>query len=224
MKLSKPALMAAMVLGLAFVVAGCEEKTQEHHGPGTALILIDLQRDYLLPDGKLPIAQDQREPLVKAVNALIAAAQERAFPVMYTMNQFSQFAILNNMAHGFAAIRYSAGQTLAPDVNQVAGPYFTKTSDDAFCNSEFVSHLAGLDSGNLVVAGVYADRSVLATVRSAIERGYTVTVISDAVGASSDAARDAALDQLKQAGAKVETSSEFLTSLGPVGAPEAGKS
>jgi nicotinamidase-related amidase len=215
----KSALMVAAILCLMFVMSACEgENANVNRGPGTALVLIDLQTDYLSPDGKMPIAQNQAGPLIKAANSLIQAARAQAFPVVYAMNQVSHFDFWHIIKHGTAAMRYSPGQLIDPQVDSVAGPYFAKSSQDAFCNSEFSNHLDALDSGNLVVAGVYADKSVLATVKTAIANGYKVTVISDAVGSSSDQARDTALDELKTAGAKVETSAEFLAT---VGAPTA---
>jgi len=206
----KSALMVAATLCLMFVLSACNgENANVNRGPGTALVLIDLQTDYLSTSGKKPIAQDQIAPLVSAVNSLIQAARAQAFPVVYSMNLISQFDFFHIFKHGTAALRYSPGQMIDPQVDSVAGPYFDKSSEDAFCNSEFSNHLDALDTGNLVVAGVYADKSVLATVKTAIANGYKVTVISDAVGSSSDDARDAALEELKTAGAKVETSAEF---------------
>jgi len=220
----KSALIAAAMLCLMFSLSACEENESVNRGPGTALVLIDLQTDYLSPDGKMPIAQDQAAPLIKAVNSIVQTARAQAFPVMYSMNQVSQFDFLHIIKHGTAAMRYSPGQMIDPQVDAVAGPYFAKSSRDAFCNSEFSNHLDILDTGNLIVAGVYADKSVLATVKTAIAKGYKVTVISDAVGASSDQARDTALDELKSAGAKVETSAEFIAAAGAASAPAATKS
>jgi nicotinamidase-related amidase len=210
----RSAWTSVLVVSLMLSLAACTEEKAVQHGPGTALVLIDMQTDYLNPQGKMPIAQNQSAPLIKTVNSLIQTARQRAFPVMYTMDQFSQFWLLHNIEHNFAAIRYSPGQKLDPQVDDFAGPYFTKDSENAFDNPEFASHLEGLDCGNLVIAGVFAGKSVLSSVKSALAAGYNVTVIGDAVGASSDEARSAALDELKAAGAKIETSAEFIGSAG----------
>ena len=56
--------------------------------------------------------------------------------------------------------------------------------------------------------------AVAATALDAIKRGYKVTVISDAIAGSNDEARDKALAELKGAGAQIETSAQFIASLG----------
>ena len=68
-----------------------------------------------------------------------------------------------------------------PSIHEWAGPYFTKTQQDAFHNSRLQSWLAMQQAGKLIIGGVYADGSVLATTRGAIQRGFHVVVLSDAI-------------------------------------------
>jgi hypothetical protein len=118
------------------------------------------------------------------------------------------------MLRNDAALRYEAGSALDPKLDGTAGVYFNKQHGDAFSNSEFGSHLEALNLGNLVIAGVFAGGSVAATALDAIKRGYKVTIISDAIAGSDDEARDKALAELKGAGAQIETSAQFIASLG----------
>jgi len=55
---------------------------------------------------------------------------------------------------------------------------------------------------------------MLDTAREAKRRGYAVTVISDAVASSDAQKRDAALQALKDGGVEIETSDQFIASLG----------
>jgi nicotinamidase-related amidase len=114
--------------------------------------------------------------------------------------------------HG-ATPRLWAGSQLDPRIGEWAGPYFTKTHDDAFRNSKLQGYLDMQRAGKLVIGGVFADGSVLATTRGAIQRGFHVVVISDAIGAHSDEDRENAIKALKDAGARVQTSAEFISSL-----------
>jgi nicotinamidase-related amidase len=91
--------------------------------------------------------------------------------------------------------------------------YFTNQHWDAFANSQFERHLQLIGAGHLVLAGTYPERAALETTRAAKRRGYPVIVITDAVASSDSRTRDAALQQLKKAGAELETSDQFVASL-----------
>ena len=198
------------------ILAGCESehRTTESKGNSPALVLIDLQRSFLASEGARPVAQNEVDPLVKGVNAMIDAAGKNVAPVIYLKDEFSRFQFVGNMAREDAALRYEPGSVFDPRIDDTAGVYFTKQCADGFSNPYFESHLKAINAGRIVIAGVYADSSVLETAKSAIARGYGVTIISDAVAAQSDAARDVALKQLKDAGAQIQTSQEFIASLG----------
>jgi nicotinamidase-related amidase len=209
---------AATLMIAAFslmLLAGCESenRARESRGNEPALVLIDLQQSFLSSEGSRPVAEDQAETLIKAVNAMIDAAHKQVVPVIYVKDEYSRFQFAANMARDDAALRYEAGSSFDPRVNDVGGVYFAKTCEDGFSNDAFQSHLKTIGAGRLIIAGVRADGSVLATAKTAIARGYGVTVISDAVAADTDNDRDTALKQLKDAGAGVETSADFIASI-----------
>jgi nicotinamidase-related amidase len=207
-------VFAAFVL---MAIGGCEEGHRAAKSNDPALVLIDLQRSFLTPTGERPVAETQVDPLIKAVNGMIDAARKQVVPVIYIKDEFSRFQFIGNLARDDAALRYEPGSAFDPRIDYAAGVYFTKQCEDGFSNSYFESHLNTLEVGRVVIAGVYANRSVLETAKSAIQRGFGVTVLSDAVAAESDAARDSALRQLKEAGAEIQTSDQFIASLNASG-------
>ena len=212
---AKARVLIFAAIGL-MMLGGCESERRatESKGKAPALVLIDLQRSFLASEGARPVAQNEVDPMVKAVNAMIDAARKDVVPVIYFKDEFSRFQFIGNMARDDAALRYEPGSAFDPRIDDAAGIYLTKQCPDGFSNPYFESHLKAITAGRIVVAGVYADSSVLETTKSAIGRGYGVTIISDAVAAESDATRDAALKQLKEAGAQIQTSQEFIASLG----------
>jgi nicotinamidase-related amidase len=216
MRATRAALMLPAALSLMLMLGACaKNEPVDFKNPRTALVLIDLQNDYLLPQGRMAVAQDQVDPMLNAANAMIEAARKNSIDVIYVRDEFSRFEFIRNMLRNDAALRYEAGSALDPRLDGTAGVYFNKYHGDAFSNSEFGSHLEALNLGNLIIAGVYAGGSVAATALDAIKRGYKVTIISDAIAGSKDEARDKALAELKNAGAQVETSAQFIASLGP---------
>jgi len=196
------------------VLGACQRERRAVNKTGaTVLVLIDYQEDFLDPNGRMPIASNQIEPMLKATNEMVAAARGQLVPVVYTMAEHTPFDMIGNVTRHYAAMRYESGSTLDPRVDSYAGVYFTKSEPGAFTNPQFEAHLQVLDCGRLVIAGVYANRAVIATAKQAIARGYRVTVISDAIGAATEEQRDAALGEMKKDGVQIESSTDFIASL-----------
>jgi nicotinamidase-related amidase len=204
----------AMACVLAFGLSACIKERAPVRGSLTVLVLLNYQLDYLRANGRMPVAQDQVGGLIKATNKMIAAMRQQPLPVIYTVNEFSPFELVSDLEQNFSALRFESGSTLDKRINYLGGVYFSNQEWDAFANPQFQEHLQLIGAGHLVLAGTYPERSVLDTAREAKRRGYAVTVISDAVASSDPQRREAALHALKQAGVEIETSDQFITSLG----------
>lgn len=212
MRSAKTAVWVVVCL-LAFVVSGCIKQRLPLRGSLTTLVLLNYQVDYLRADGRMPVAQDQVGGLVKATNKMIAAMRQRPNPVIYTMNEFSPFQPITDLGQHLSAMRFESGSTLDPRINYRGGVYFSNSEWSAFANPQFDEHLQLIGAGRLVLAGTYPERAALETAREAKRRGYEVIVISDAVASSDAQRRDAALHALRDAGATLETSDQFIASL-----------
>jgi nicotinamidase-related amidase len=208
----RAALLITAALSVILGLAGCEERANIR-GDKPVVMFLDDQADYLRANGRDPVAQNQVPGLVQATNAIIDAAAKNDVPVTYVRDEFSAFDLVAYFEHHGAAPSLWAGSELDPSINEWAGTYFTKTHEDAFRNPKLQGWLAMQQAGKLIIGGVYADGSVLATTRGAIQRGFHVVVISDAIAAANDQDRDAALKALADAGAHIQTSQEFIASL-----------
>lgn len=213
MRLTRAAAWA-MVCVVAFGSSACIKQRLPLRGSLTTLVLLNYQVDYLRADGRMPVAQDQVNGLIKATNKMIAAMRQQPMPVIYTFNEFSPFEPVSDFGQNFAAMRFEAGSALDPRINYLGGVYFSNQDWDAFANPQFEQHLQLIGAGHLVFAGTYPERALIDTAREAKRRGYSVTVISDAVASSDAQRRDAALRTLGEAGATIETSDQFIASLG----------
>jgi nicotinamidase-related amidase len=212
MRLTRAAAWVLVCI-LAFGSNACIKERLPIRGPLTALVLLNYQNDYLRPNGRMPVAQDQVNGVIKATNNLIAAMRQRPLPVIYTINEFSPFQPID-FGQNFSAMRFEAGSALDQRINYLGGVYFANQEWDALANSQFAEHLQLIGAGHLVLAGTYPERAVLDTAREAKRRGYQVTVISDAVASSDAQRRDAALQSLKESGIAVQTSDQFIAGLG----------
>src|SRR5690348_6780018 len=63
-------LMFAATLSLMLMLGACAKREPvDFKDPRTALVLIDFQNDYLRPDGRMAVAQNQVDPMLNAANA-----------------------------------------------------------------------------------------------------------------------------------------------------------
>lgn len=81
-----------------------------------------------------------------------------------------------------------------------------KTRYSAFAGSELLAHLADRNIDTLIVTGSETDVCVLATVLDAVDFGFRVIVVRDAICSSSDAGHDALMTVYhRRFGVQIET-------------------
>lgn len=87
---------------------------------------------------------------------------------------------------------------LTADFAALASPTLTidKLTYSAFESPDFEARLKALGADTLVVTGVETDVCVLATVLTAVDRGYHVVAVADALASSSPAGHRATLDHV----------------------------
>lgn len=90
------------------------------------------------------------------------------------------------------------GLDVLPELRRLApaAAIFDKTTHSAFESADFADHIAASGATTLVLSGIETDVCVLGTALSAIDRGYHVVVVSDAVASSAPAAHQATLDHV----------------------------
>jgi nicotinamidase-related amidase len=82
---------------------------------------------------------------------------------------------------------------LVPDLRRFAPPAttFDKCGYSAFADGRLHAWLAERSVGTLLVTGAETDVCVLATVLAAVDHGYRIVLVTDAICSSSDAGHDA---------------------------------
>ena len=171
----------------------------------SAVLLIDLQRDFLAgPGARLPVSEKGTAAVLTIANEIL---QRRllpdAVPIMIA-NEYSPDAAVMNALRRDAAIVGSRGADLdarLADSHHVAR--FSKSSGNAFTNPNLDKYLERNGIEHLYVLGVKAEACVKATVMAAIRRGYRVTVIANAVASSSDWLVGVALWLMQRGGAEI---------------------
>jgi nicotinamidase-related amidase len=168
----------------------------------TALVVIDMQRDFLLPGGfgeSLGNDVDQLLKVVPPLAALIAAAREAGIMVIHTREGHRADlsdcppAKLNRGApskrigdpgkYGRILIRGEYGHDIVDELAPVDGEVvIDKPGKGAFYATDLQNILTEAGITQLLVTGVTTEVCVHTTTREANDRGYECLVVSDCVG------------------------------------------
>ncbi|RMI33602.1 cysteine hydrolase family protein [Nocardia stercoris] len=168
----------------------------------TALIVIDMQRDFLLPGGfgeSLGNDVGRLLEVVPTLAALIAAAREAGILVIHTreghepdlsdcpptkLNRGAPSKRIGDPGkYGRILIRGEYGHDIVDELAPIEGEVvIDKPGKGAFYATELQDVLTGAGITQLLVTGVTTEVCVHTTTREANDRGYECLVVSDCVG------------------------------------------
>jgi nicotinamidase-related amidase len=184
---------------------------------GKALIVIDLQEDYTGPHAKQPYAEPAK--LVAAANQLVDAASAGGWPVFLVRVTMPDDWV-HGLMTGFTAIAGTPGANFDARLDRPTGAIeITKTYSDAFSNPLLDRELAAKNVGQLYVAGLDARFCVKQTIGGALNRGYTVNAVGDAIATRHGTPLAELLDGYRAKGAVVKTLAEAVRELTPAQPP-----
>jgi ureidoacrylate peracid hydrolase len=192
-------------------VAG-EQGTIELDLARAALVIVDMQNDFLHPDGWFPRCGSDPAParaLVPRLNALSAACRAAGLPVVWV--NWGVRADCANLSPGLMAkgrlhgrrpgygepspagrgsilVRDQWGAAVADDLVVARDDLLVhKHRFSGFWDNELDSVLRNRDVTTLILAGINTDRCVFATLTDASFLGYDCILLIDAVATSSPA-------------------------------------
>ena len=166
-----------------------------------ALLMIDFQRDFLDPSGRMPVDRNQVSPVLRAAAKAMADARVAGDLIVAIGNEFRPGDLLMNLLRRYASIAGSEGARWSDKLPLEGTTYFPKWAGSAFVNPQLDRWLQAHNVKTLVLTGLMARACVTATAKDALARGYEVQILTDAVACKSDASRARALARLKAKGA-----------------------
>jgi nicotinamidase-related amidase len=169
--------------------------------PETALMLIDLQADFLDDNGRMPVAREHVGPTIAAAQNAVALFKRRGLPIVAIGNEFAPGDVLMNLLRRYASLKGSPGARWDPRIPLDGLAYFPKWSGSAFVNKNLEPWLRAKGVRTLVICGLMARACVTATTKAALARGFQVMLFEPAIACASDRSRERALARLKQRGA-----------------------
>jgi len=185
-----------------------------------ALLIIDMQRDFLEPGGfgeMLGNDVSQLRRTIEPNKALLAAFRSAGLPVMHTreghrpdlsdlppakkVRGHSAKTIGDVGPMGRILIRGEAGQDIIEELYPLPGePVIDKPGKGAFFATDLHAILQNLGITQLVVTGVTTEVCVNTTVREANDRGFECLVPEDCVGSYFPIFQEMGLKMIKAQG------------------------
>jgi nicotinamidase/pyrazinamidase len=159
-------------------------------GPGDALVIVDVQRDFL-PGGALPVPEGGA--VVPIINEYLRRFVRQGLPVYATRDWHPAAHCSFRAAGGIwppHCIAGTPGAAFAPDlilpadttvVSKATG--VTQDAYSGFAGTDLDERLRRAGTRRLFVAGLATDYCVLNTVKDALALGYSTVVLLDAVRA-----------------------------------------
>jgi len=179
-------------------------------GTGDALLIIDMQRDFM-PGGALPVAG--ADALLSVINACMRRFEGKGLPIFATRDwhpdDHSSFVTEGGSwpVHCVAdsdGARFAEGLELPQDVHTInKGKQCALPGYSAFEATALHMQLQAQGVHCLFVAGVATEYCVLASVLDALELGYAVVLLGDGVRAVSAQDGAQALHDMQQRGAVI---------------------
>ncbi|CAI6341128.1 unnamed protein product [Periconia digitata] len=187
----------------------------------TALIIIDMQRDFLSPTGYLSLQNlplTRFSSLIPVLVSLLSTFRRAGFPIYHTREGHAAHlgTLTSRERHrsrvngaevgsrgplGRLLVRGERGHDIVSELTPLPlEAVIDKPGRGAFTHTELDAMLRAKGVRNLVVCGVTADACVSSTVREASDRGYDVLVVEDGVESVSEELKIWSLESIKVEG------------------------
>ncbi len=189
--------------------------------PGrTALIVIDMQRDFIEPGGfgeALGNDVSTLRPAIAPVVRLLALFRAKGWPVIHTRESHQPdlsdcppakrargapgLRIGDQGPMGRILVQGEAGNAILPECAPIPGEIeIDKPGKGAFYSTELQAMLEALGITHLVFAGVTTEVCVQTSMREANDRGYECLLIEEATESYFPAFKAATLDMIRAQG------------------------
>jgi nicotinamidase/pyrazinamidase len=173
--------------------------------PGDALVIVDVQRDFL-PGGALAVPDGER--VVPVLNRYVEAFTARGLPVIATRDwhppdhrSFVQQEGLwpPHCVQGTPGAEFSSELALPADTIVVSKGTLPEVAGySAFDGTDFEQILCELKINRLWIGGLATEFCVLQTAQDALEHRFAVVLLVDAIGALDPAAGSRAIARLAE--------------------------
>lgn len=187
---------------------------------GIALLIIDMQRDFLEPGGfGAALGNDVRhlQAIAPNIKLLLQAFRDRRLPIFHTQEGHvpdlsdcppsklnrgkSKLKIGDSGPIGRILILGEPGNAIVPELAPLPGEFvITKPGKGAFYRTNLEQLLQQQNISYLIITGVTTEVCVQTTMREANDRGYECLLVEDATASYFPEFKQATLDMIRAQG------------------------
>lgn len=185
------------------------DRSFELEAASTALLAIDMQRDFLEDGGYCASAGGDvsaGQAIIPAFAQVLAAARRAGIKIIHTREGYlpdgSDMTALKRERNstgtpgplGRFLIRGEPGQDIIPELAPQDGePVIDKPGFSAFYRTDLETMLADAGATHLIIMGVTTQCCVHSTLRSAVDRGFWCLTVEDCCAALEPALHESAM-------------------------------
>lgn len=179
-----------------------------------ALLIIDMQNDFVLEGGFLRVAQGKSVvPKIKEALDTFRSGKLPVFHIIRVHRSDGSDVEINRQElfgkHPFA-VEGSHGAAIVDELAPLPGEYvIPKVRMSAFIGTELDLMLRTLGIREIFVTGIQTPNCIRTTVFDAVAYNYPVTIIEDAVGAQTDEIHHANLLDMANIGIRIVKTPEI---------------
>jgi nicotinamidase-related amidase len=185
-----------------------------------ALIIIDMQNDFVLPGS--PACVSGAFETIAVIRCLLDLFREKGWPVFHVVREYRDDGsdIEFTRLDGFLkkkryVVPGTKGAEIVDALAPVSGEYkIIKNRFSAFMNTELDFMLRRIGANHLVVCGTQYPNCIRTTIFDAIAYGYPVINITNATSAQTRGIAEANILDLKNIGVACMNADEFVQSIG----------
>lgn len=182
----------------------------------TALIIIDMQNDFVLPNAPMCVAGALA--IVPNLQKILHYFRNACWPIFHLVREYradgsdiEKTRLPNFLNDQSYCVPGSPGCEIVEQLSPIPGEYrIVKNRFSGFMNTELDFILRRLKVNNIVVCGVQYPNCIRATVYDGVSFGYDVTLITDATGAETEAVARANIYDISNIGVKCIPTDLFL--------------
>jgi len=177
-------------------------KIGNYDNPQKALLVIDMQIDYIGENAKFPIERSQIENLIITINKIIDECHKNDYSIVYLRRVFKKNDI-GNFFRNYACLEGTFGVEIDPRINIVSQNIFDKYAPDSFSSGDFINYLIENRIDELYLCGIMADECVYETALGGYNRNYKINYIANAVGSTNSKNIEKAVKKLNKKGINI---------------------
>lgn len=182
--------------------------------PKPALLIIDMQNDFVLDTGPLPVRGAAK--VIPRIKEVLDEFRKRNFPVFHIMrvHRADGSDVEINRQDLFRktpfAVAGSAGARVIDELKPLPGEYvMDKVRMSAFIGTGLDLMLRAVGVTTVVVVGIQTPNCIRTTVFDAIAYNYPVTLVDDATGAQTDEIHHANVRDMESIGVRILKAAEL---------------